>query len=44
MKKITIITIMIMGLATGASAHHMSQTDTAGANIVEWSPHLLMSF
>lgn len=44
MKKILTITLMIMALATAASAHHMAQSDTAGVNIPDNSPHLEMVF
>lgn len=44
MKKITALLLIVGALASNAFAHHMAQSDTAGINIVEWSPHLLMEF
>ncbi|MCW8821200.1 MAG: hypothetical protein OQK45_03150 [Sulfurovum sp.] len=44
MKKLTTILLLAIGLASSASAHHMAQSDTAGVNIDEDSPHLLMTF
>jgi len=44
MKKLTMILLLAMGLVSGASAHHMAQSDTAGIYIDEDSPHLLMTF
>jgi len=44
MKKLTTIALLAIGLASSASAHHMAQSDTAGVNIPESSPHLLMTF
>ena len=44
MKKLTAILLLTLGLATSASAHHMAQSDIAGVNIPESSPHLLMTF
>ena len=42
-KSIALITFLI-ALSSNAFAHHMAVSDTAGVNIVEWSPHLLMEF
>jgi hypothetical protein len=42
MKRLTTILLLAIGLASSASAHHMAQSDTAGINIDENSPHLLM--
>ena len=42
-KSITIITLLA-ALSSSAFAHHMAQSDTAGVNIPEFSPHLLMEF
>jgi len=44
MKKALLLFVMIAAMASSAFAHHMAQSDTAGVNIVEWSPHLLMEF
>jgi hypothetical protein len=44
MKKIISLALIVSALASTASAHHMAQSDVAGVNIVEWSPHLLMEF
>jgi hypothetical protein len=44
MKKLTTMVLLTIGLLSSASAHHMAQTDTAGVNIPESSPHLLMTF
>lgn len=44
MKKSTTILLLAIGLASSASAHHMAESDTAGVNIAESSPHLLMTF
>ena len=44
MKKLTAILLLAAALASSASAHHMAQSDTAGVNIPESSPHLLMTF
>ena len=44
MKKLTTIALLAIGLASSASAHHMAESDTAGVNIPESSPHLLMTF
>ncbi|MCO4845532.1 MAG: hypothetical protein KC427_05885 [Sulfurovum sp.] len=44
MKKLTTILLLAIGLASSASAHHMAESDTAGVNIDESSPHLLMTF
>jgi len=43
-KRLTAILLLTIGLASSASAHHMAQSDTAGWNIDEDSPHLLMTF
>ena len=43
MKKLTTILTLAIGLASSASAHYMAQFDTAGINIPESSPHLLMT-
>jgi len=44
MKRLITLLLLAIGLATSASAHHMAQSDTAGWNIDEDSPHLLMTF
>lgn len=44
MKKITALLLIVGALASNSFAHHMAQSDTAGDNIIEWSPHLLMEF
>ena len=44
MKKLTMVFLLAIGLASSASAHHMAQYDDAGINIPESSPHLLMTF
>jgi len=44
MKKLTTILLLAIGLASSASAHHMAQSDTAGVNIPDSSPHLFMTF
>ncbi|UPT76891.1 hypothetical protein MN086_07470 [Sulfurovum sp. XGS-02] len=44
MKKLITLLLLAIGLASSASAHHMAQSDTAGWNIDEDSPHLLMTF
>ena len=44
MKKLTTIILLAIGLVSSVSAHHMAQSDTAGVNIPESSPHLLMTF
>lgn len=44
MKKILMALLMVAGLASVASAHHMAQYDDAGVNIPEFSPHLDMVF
>lgn len=44
MKKALLVFVMIAAMSSSAFAHHMAQSDTAGVNIVEWSPHLLMEF
>ncbi len=44
MKKLAAIILLAIGLVSSASAHHMAQSDTAGVNIPESSPHLLMTF
>jgi len=44
MKKLTALLLLAIGLASSASAHHMAASDTAGLNIDEDSPHLLMTF
>lgn len=42
MKKV--LFLVLAGFLSAANAHHMAQSDAAGVNIVEWSPHLLMEF
>ncbi|WP_309494566.1 hypothetical protein [Sulfurovum sp.] len=44
MRKLTTLLLLAIGLASSASAHHMAESDTAGVNIDESSPHLLMTF
>ena len=44
MKKLITIVLLAVGLGSSASAHHMAQSDIAGVNIPESSPHLLMTF
>ena len=44
MKRLITILFLAVGLASSASAHHMAESDTAGVNIPESSPHLLMTF
>jgi hypothetical protein len=44
MKKFTALLLLVGAFASNAFAHHMAQSDTAGVNIVECSPHLLMVF
>jgi len=44
MKKLTTILLLAIGFASSASAHHVAESDTAGVNIDESSPHLLMTF
>ena len=44
MKKLITILLLAVGLASSASAHHMAQSDEAGVNIPDTSPHLLMTF
>lgn len=44
MKKAVLAFLMLAGLASSAFAHHMAKSDSAGVNIVEWSPHLDMEF
>jgi len=44
MKKLFMTLLFVAGLASTLSAHHMAQSDTAGWNIDEDSPHLLMTF
>lgn len=44
MKKLTTIVLLAIGLVSSASAHHMAQSDTAGVNIPESSPHLFITF
>ncbi len=44
MKRLATMLLLAIGLASSASAHHMAQSDTAGVNIPESSPHLLMTF
>ena len=44
MKKLTTLLLLAIGLASSASAHHMAESDIAGVNIPEASPHLLMTF
>ena len=42
-KTLTVITLLI-AFSSSAFAHHMAQSDTAGVNIPDSSPHLLMVF
>ena len=44
MKKIITAATLLIALSSSAFAHHMAQSDTAGVNIPEFSPHLLMEF
>ena len=44
MKELTALFLLEIGLASRASAHHMAESDTAGVNIPDSSPHLLMTF
>jgi hypothetical protein len=44
MKKLTVLLLLTIGLTSSVSAHHMAESDTAGVNIPETSPHLLMTF
>jgi hypothetical protein len=44
MKKLSLVILLISTFVSSASAHHMAQSDVAGVNIVEWSPHLSMEF
>jgi len=44
MKKLTTILLLTIGFASSVSAHHLSPSDDAGANISEESAHLTMSF
>jgi hypothetical protein len=44
MKKTIAIITMLVALSSSAFAHHMAQSDTAGVNIPDSSPHLLMVF
>lgn len=44
MKKLLTIGTILLGLSSNVFAHHPSNSDMAGLNIVEWSPHLLMTF
>ena len=44
MKKLATVILLVIGLVSSASAHHMAQYDDAGVNIPEFSPHLLMTF
>ena len=44
MKRLTTVLLLAIGLASSASAHHMSVYDDAGVNIDEDSPHLSMTF
>lgn len=44
MKRFLVAFMLVLGLASSASAHHMAQSDTAGWNIPETSPHLDMVF
>ncbi|MDM5270993.1 hypothetical protein PGH07_02250 [Sulfurovum sp. zt1-1] len=44
MKKITLVMLLVLGLASSLSAHHMAQYEDAGIYIDEDSPHLLMTF
>ena len=44
MKKLTTIVLLAIGLASSASAHHPSPSDTAGGNMSTNSGHLLLDF
>jgi len=44
MKKLIALFLVAGALASNVFAHHMAQSDNAGVNIVEWSPHLTMEF
>ncbi|WP_255325071.1 hypothetical protein [Thiomicrorhabdus sp. Kp2] len=44
MKKIIFAALLTFGIASTASAHHMSANPDAGVNIPDWSPHLDMVF
>ncbi len=44
MKKTIAAITLLIALSSSAFAHHMAQSDTAGVNIPESSPHLLMVF
>ncbi len=44
MKKIIATITLLIAFSSSAFAHHMAQSDTAGVNIPESSPHLLMVF
>ncbi len=44
MKNTIAIITMLAALSSSTFAHHMAQSDTAGLNIPDSSPHLLMVF
>lgn len=44
MKKIIAATALLIAFSSSAFAHHMAQSDTAGVNIPDFSPHLDMVF
>ena len=44
MKRLLTLLLLAAALVSNVSAHHMAQSDTAGWNIDEDSPHLLMTF
>jgi len=44
MKKVILAALLTAGISSAASAHHLSSNPDAGANIPDWSPHLLMVF
>lgn len=39
-----LLILLCIGSLSLASAHHMAKADIAGDEIVEWSPHLDMTF
>ena len=44
MKKLFMTLLLVAGVASTLSAHHMAQYEDAGIYIDEDSPHLLMTF
>jgi hypothetical protein len=44
MKKTIAAIALLVAFSSSAFAHHMAQSDTAGVNIPDSSPHLLMVF